>query len=73
MSRRQIDRRRCQSRAGLHLASADDSLFAVSVISGLFFARCAMGFVSFLSKRTLEKLLCLAQVGQKAGSVNAID
>ena len=72
MSRRQVDRRRCQARAGLHLASIDDSLFAVLVISGSVFAPSAMGFVFSLSKRTLEKLLCLVQVGQKAGSVDVI-
>jgi len=72
MGRRQVDRRRCQARAGLHLASTDDSLLAVLVISGSVFAPSAMGFVFSLSKRSLEKLLCLAQVVQKAGSVNAI-
>jgi hypothetical protein len=56
----------------LHLASIDDSLFAVLVISGSVFAPSAMGFVFSLSKRTLEKLLCLVQVGQKAGSVDVI-
>jgi len=70
--RRQVDRRRCQARAGLHLASTDDSLLAVLVISGSVFAPSAMGFVFSLSKRTLEKLLCLVQVGQKAGSVDVI-
>ena len=72
MGRRQVDRRRCQARAGLHLASTDDSLLAVLVISGSVFAPSAMGFVFSLSKRTLEKLLCLVQVGQKAGSVDVI-
>ena len=56
----------------MHLASIDDSLFAVLVISGSVFAPSAMGFVFSLSKRTLEKLLCLVQVGQKAGSVDVI-
>ena len=73
LGRRQVDRRRYQARADLHLASIDGSPFAVLVISGSVFAPSAVGFVFSLSKRSLEKLLCLAQVGQKAGSVDAID
>jgi hypothetical protein len=73
LGRRQVDRRRYQARADLHLASIDGSPFAVLVISGSVFAPSAVGFVFSLSKPILEKLLCLAQVGQKAGSVDAIE
>ena len=57
LGRRQVDRRRYQARADLHLASIDGSPFAVSVVSGLFFAPCAVGFVFSLSKRTLGSAL----------------